>query len=102
MSKTFKQVLDEICYDCCHAHCEYCTAKEILLRILGKDPRNIIQIKCIEKYKYDRSKQLDHDIEWTQATKEWINFGYAERFADVYDVDLHFNVIYCRTVPQLP
>jgi hypothetical protein len=100
MSKPTKQVIEEICEDCCHTHCQYCTAKQLLFWMIGQDPRNIIQIKCIEKYKYERSEQLNHDIGWEDAAMEWTRL-YAAIFADVYNPDLSYSVIYKKVVGKL-
>ena len=99
MSKTTNQIIDEICEDCCHSHCEYCTAKQILLWMMGQDPRHIIQIKCIEKYKYERSEELKKDIGWDEAADEWTK-KHAEAFAKYYEHDLSYSAIYRKVMQK--
>lgn len=99
MTKSIKQVIDEICEDCCHTHCEYCTAKQILLWVVGQDPRHFIQIKCIEKFKYEKSEELKRDIGWDDAAQEWTE-RYAEAFAKHYDPDLSYLTVYRRVMQK--
>ena len=99
MTKPVKQVIDEICEDCCHSHCEYCTAKQILLWVCGQDPRHFIQIKCIEKFKYERSEQLNKDIGWDEAAHEWTEL-HAAKFAECYNPDLSYTAIYKKVMQK--
>ena len=81
-NKEFTNLLEQICEDCCSSN-HYCTLKEI---ILGShpNPRFLVQLKCVEKYKYEKSKELNKDLGWNAAHMMWIDEGYAEKFAEVY------------------
>lgn len=80
--KQNRELIEDICAGCCPPG-QYCTLKEILIRI-PRDTRTMVQIKCIEKLKYERSKALRRDIGWDEAHKIWIGEGHAERFARIY------------------
>ena len=85
-----KQILEEICEGC---KTEYCTLREILLHS-GLSDRMVVQIKCIEKYKYEQSQLEGKDIGWEQANMRWVERGYAERFSRVYKGDVSYKLIY--------
>lgn len=93
MDKTkLKKLIDEIVDNCPNKE-GYCFIKLFLLH-LGQDPRIIIQIKCIEKYKYERSKEEGKDIGLDEAFTQWIKNGLAEKFADLYDEDKSVSQLY--------
>lgn len=76
-------------------HCSdrYCIYREIL-KNLYMEPRTLVQFKCIEKIKYEKSNELGYDIGFDEAGKIWVEMGYAEIFADCYDPNLKVNYIY--------
>ena len=77
-----REFLEDISHGCCPAH-HYCTLKEILIR-LPSNQRTLLQIKCIEKLKYERSVADKRGYDWDEAIDIWIDEGYAERFSDLY------------------
>jgi len=81
-AKLSKGLVCELCDDCQR----YCTIKEMMQIAAFIDPRTIIQIKCVEIYKFNRSSEEGFDIGWEQALLEWgaSNPGYAKLFADIY------------------
>lgn len=110
------EVLEQICEDCNEI---YCTVREILRHYLNKslypckhahddhfycdnllylvncslDDRVLLQIKCIEEYKWIKSQEAGYDIGWNNAVFGWIKEGYAKKFREVYDQgvrDVHF------------
>lgn len=81
--KVSKKVLDNLC-EGCHST-PYCTLREILLITQRFDDRLLIQVKCIEIYKYEESQKEGKDIGWDEASIRWAKNGYAEEFAKVYD-----------------
>ena len=96
-----RKVLFEITKDC---HCKdcfdpYCTLIEILLAT-GKDVRFLIQMKCVEKYRYEISRELDHPVDWNEAYQRWIDEGYAKKFADEYKEGISFEEIYVHVRPK--
>lgn len=94
MDKTkYQALINEIADSCPNKDKKdhYCFLKELLL--LSKDPRTVLQIKAIEKYKFERSKELEKDIGWEKAAKEWAE-NYGEKFAKAYSEDKTFLQIY--------
>ncbi|NCC53157.1 MAG: hypothetical protein EOM20_18350 [Spartobacteria bacterium] len=87
-----RELIDDICSGCC-AHDHYCTLKEILIRV-PRDARTLLQIKCIEKLKYERSVEQSRGVDWDEALDIWINEGYAARFADAYRDDIRLAELY--------
>jgi len=79
-----KSLISEI-VDTCPNKDGYCFVKEFLSHSIGQDPRTLIQIKLIEKFKFERSRDSNKDIGWDGAFKDWIEMGYATKFAKLYD-----------------
>ena len=88
-----KQLINE-CEENCPNKEGYCFAKEFLIHSIGQDPRTLIQIKLIEKFKFERSRELEKDIGWDGAFKDWIEMGYAAKFAKLYDEEKSFVKLY--------
>jgi hypothetical protein len=86
-----KQVLDEICEDCTK---EYCTLKELLLHDAKYNDRMVLQIKCVEKWKYEESVRQRKEVTWQDAWELWMDRGYAKKFSEVYKEDIHFKELY--------
>ena len=96
-----REVLRSITKDC---HCKdcfdpYCTLIEIMVAS-GKDLRFLIQAKCVEKYRYERSKELDKPLTWNEAYMQWIEEGLAKKFADEYKEGISFEEIYVHVRPS--
>ena len=87
MNKTgYAKLLDEACKDSCPKQCgEYCFLKEIVLSTQSFDPRAIFQIKLLEIYKFNKSKELKKDIGMDRAWELWIEEGHAKLFGDIYN-----------------
>lgn len=87
----YHKLIDELlCADCKD---EYCFLK-VLLESLHIDGRVLIQLKCIEKFKYEESEKEGFDIGWNEAGMRWADLGYAEAFRNNYQEDLSFIKIY--------
>ena len=83
--------MESICSEeCSDGHC---FLKDYVLQS-GVDDRIIEQIACIHKFKYERSKIQGRDIGWENAVSDWVELGYAERFARVYDPLKSHKMIY--------
>jgi len=54
----------------------------------------MIQIKCIEKLKYERSKAIGRDIGWNEAHEIWIREGCAQEFARLYRRGIRIEKLY--------
>lgn len=87
-----REFIEDISSGCCpRGH--YCTLKEILVRV-PRDARTLMQIKCIEKIKYERSVRESRGVDWDEALDIWIEEGFAERFAELYRDGKRLNELY--------
>ena len=96
-----RKILYEITKDC---HCKdpsdpYCTLIEILMTKCS-DPRFLIQMKCVEKFRYEKGKELGKFLCWNDAYMEWIEEGYSKKFADEYREGISFEEIYVHVRPR--
>ena len=94
--RTHREVIEDICVDDCDTspcNGKYCLLKEIIL-LSDKGDRFLEQMKCIERFKYERSKKYDRDIGWKEAHKLWIDEGFADRFAEVYQEEMNNGKIF--------
>jgi hypothetical protein len=57
-------------------------------------PRLLLQLKAMDKFKYEVSKRLDKDLGWTIIMGMWVEYGWAKKFADCYVEGIKFNVLY--------
>lgn len=92
-----RELIEEL--GCCSKG-HYCTLKEILIRC-PRDARMLAQIKCLEKFKYERSEREHRAIEWEEALDLWIAEGHAQRFAHHFRADRRVEEIY-RAVTSEP
>jgi hypothetical protein len=92
----YRTVLDEICEDYCTSG-KYCILKELLV---AQHParRLLVQIKCVDKFKFEQSRDTGTDIGWKSAMQVWVADGYAAAFDTVYGEDIRFRDIYRRTL----
>jgi len=85
-------IMELIPTDC---DCGYCFLK-FYLSHCHPDRRMLIQLKCIEKFKWERSEQNSQNCGWQAAIMAWADEGYAKAFADCYSPVLHIDDIYAR------
>ncbi len=76
-----RQILEDICYEECKG--KDCSLKELLSLAPFASDRFLEQIKCIEKFKYEKSQELRKRIRWKAAVDLWTE-KYAKKFAEVY------------------
>ncbi len=88
----YKEMLDDICSEYCPSG-KHCILKLYLLSS-HPNPRLLIQLKCIEKYKYELNKNKKEEITWEDAWMSWSENGYAKKFAEVYTEEMTYNKIY--------
>jgi hypothetical protein len=87
--------LDEVVKPyCCNG---YCILKEIIA-CSHSDGRFLVQLKCIEHFKYEESETQKKDIGWDDAHAKWVDKGFAARFADYYDEELTAEQIYQKII----
>jgi len=91
-NSAFRKFLYEICEDCdCHnSNNPYCTLIEFISDSNHSTPRFLMQLKCVEKFKYE----LHRDMTWDDALSIWVNNGYAKIFSDKYNEDIKFKELY--------
>ena len=57
-------------------------------------PRLLMQMKCLEKFKYERSEAENHELNWSVAMQRWIEEGHAAKFAMLYSDGIKFRELY--------
>lgn len=90
-----KKLLESICNEECKG--QYCFLQEYILQS-GIEDRIVEQIACIHKLKYIQSVVEKKDIGWNRAFELWVDMGYAERFAKVYDPNKTHQQIYREVI----
>lgn len=85
MSKLDYPLLDSLCDNC---NGSYCFLKELLHMNSLYDKRLLVQIKCMEIFKYEIGEKVNKDIGWEETAKQWYEIKYAEYFAQAYDEEL--------------
>ena len=95
-NRGYKKILDDITCDSCGN--SYCILKELLLRVQHPSPRTTIQIKCMDKFKFEQSVIDGKDIGWPEAIERWIKDGYATAYSKVWSDDKKFLTIYKETL----
>ena len=57
-------------------------------------PRMIMQMKCVEKFRYERHQ----DLGWSDAFHAWVDEGYAKTFGDLYSEEIRFRSLYKNVI----
>jgi len=94
IDNVLNRIIDEACNETCH---EYCFLKK-LVQSLHPAADLVIQLKCVELFKWDLNKTNDVEMEWNDAFAIWVEKGYASTFRAVYDVNLPIKEIYDLTI----
>lgn len=97
--KRYSDLCKEIT-DTCDCKGGYCFWR-MLIEHQHPSLRMLVQMGCIEKYKYEESVTQKKDIGNSAAAMEWVDKGYAKAFSEVYDEDLSLNEIYRKTVEKV-
>lgn len=92
----YRKILDEILLDYCPDG-RYCILKEFLVAS-HPSRRLLFQLKACDKFKLERSSKEDKDIGWEETLRLWVEEGYAEKFAKVYDDKKSLKDIYRDTM----
>lgn len=79
---------------------KYCLLKEIIV-CSHQDPRFLVQLKCIEHFKYEESEKEKKDIGWEEAHIRWVAGGHAKTFAEHYDEDMDIDIMYKKIIKQM-
>ena len=82
----YQKLLEDVCGDSCCRAGEYCFLKLIVMEI-GLAPRVILQIKAVEKFKFEESAGEGHDIGTQEAWRRWTDGdnSWSEAFALAYE-----------------
>lgn len=94
--KQYREMLNDICSEYCDPG-HYCILKEFLISS-HPSPRLLMQMKCIDKFKYERGVKENRNVEWTEAMELWVEENYAQKFAEVYEEGKKINQIYRETI----
>lgn len=94
--KRFRAVCDEIT-ETCSCKDGYCFYR-MLITHQHPSLRMLIQIECMEKFKWEESERQGQDIGNTAAAQMWVENGFAEAFAEAYDEDSSVKEIYKKTL----
>jgi len=88
----------------CLAPCE-CCASYCFLKFYLEHSQNdsghrrlMMQMKCIERFKWLMGEKCDNDISWDSAMYLWVENGHAKLFGEHYSDALTFDEIWCRCV----
>lgn len=90
-----QDLLEQLCCNTCKG--EYCFLKKFLTS-MNPDPFMLVQLKCIEKYKWEESEREGTDIGWNEAGQRWAVKGFAVRFREVYVPTLSVEEVYDKIV----
>jgi len=88
----YKKILDDVCGEYCPST-KYCILKEFLIES-HPSPRLLIQLKLIDKFKYEISELETRDIGWAEAISLWIESGNAKRFGELYSENKKIKQLY--------
>ena len=80
-----KDLIDRLVPHDCGVNHEYCILKQICASQFKTHPRDLVQIKCVEIFKWYLNKENNEEIDISQVWLEWIERGYAKIFSDVYE-----------------
>lgn len=85
---TNKKIINQI------APCQnYCLFK-LFFEIVEYDQRVLVQLKCIEMFKWRESEKDGKDIGHEEAMMRWVTKGYAKKFAEAYSEEKDIKAIY--------
>jgi len=96
--KEYREILEDICDEYCEKG-HYCILKEFMVSS-HSSPRLLMQLKCIDKFKFEQSKSINKDLGWAKAMDLWVDEGYAEKFSCAYTEKKSFTKIYKETMEK--
>jgi len=95
--KKYKELLDDICQE---ENCnKNCILKEILVN-LHTNPRLLIQLRCVGRFKKLQENIKCNEMSWTEAMNEWVSSGKAKKFNEVYEEDKKYLDIYKQVMKE--
>ena len=85
-----RQVLDEIVKDTDNP----VDFLEGVLEHTGIPSRELVQLYCIYKFKYDLGVKYGRETTWEEAGLEWVDSGNAKRYGEFYDGRRNLHTLY--------
>ncbi len=82
--KDYLSLIKELCPPECQGYCFF----KVYFEITHLDERTLIQMKCLEIFKYEEGERVNKDIGWDAAILLWVERGHAKRFAEVFNENL--------------
>lgn len=80
-----RQLLREMVEDNCPKKPgEYCFLEELVLHSPGMLEYIVLQIKMMEKLKYEWNKPYKEEIPWDDAMMRYVTEGYAAQYCELY------------------
>ncbi len=99
-SKLSQEKYKELIHSCVeNCPAPYCFFK-VFVESQHPSERTLIQIKCIEIFKYYCGQVLGVDIGFPEACQRWVDEGYAKAFSMVFDETKSIKEIYELTEKQ--
>ena len=93
MATPTSETIEDIIDDCCPCPGNYCILKKIIM-IAGLNDRFLEQIKCIERFRYERNNQNGGEMDLTDASQLWVEEGFAKKFSEHYTEGIRNNKLY--------
>ena len=100
-NEAYEQFLHVLRVECGCEDVGYDPLLEYLL-ILKPDHRILVQIFCIDKFKYEECCNIGGDMVREVAAFLWVDRGHAKRFFEVYDENLSMTETYERVMGRSP
>ena len=76
---------------------DYCFFK-LIFKHCRVEQRTVVQMKCLEKFKYEQSANEGRDIGRYETMMRWVDRGFAESFDKEYGPNKTLSEIYSKTV----
>ena len=96
--KRFPALMDELACESCNSG--YCFLKTFV-ESLHPEPFVLIQLKCIEFFKWEESERKGYDVGWNDAGMIWATSGYAGSFRAVFNEELSPKENYLLTLEHM-
>lgn len=84
-SKDIQGLIDRLVPSQCGINHEYCLLKKITEARFKTNPRELIQMKCVELFKWEINQHLKEEIDISDVWVRWAEKGFASAFKEIYD-----------------
>lgn len=85
MQRDIKDLIDGLVPEECGVTHQYCVLKLIAAAQFKRNPRELLQIKCVEMFKWDINKASLEELDISDVWMQWAECGCAKAFKEVYD-----------------